>query len=500
MHSAQKIIVSAITFLLVLTIVPAFAETSTSANEKKTQAFYDSIRSHQLTLRGFISEMPKGGDLRVQLQGSVYPEAYLALAEKENYCITLPSYFPVPPINNTCPPGTTSTKKFFETEENYQKALDALSSTTIDNASHLFSIDTLTADQFGFLLSTIVNNAEYQHLDYLEILLPWFPKELTKPASRIKWQGTAKDMFPTLAALPKMSATKEGEKLLSDFMSSTEAHLESNNAKSVMVRMIANVDRTQPPSVVFAQLIFAFKTASADPRFVGVALSGDEKHPVALRDYQLQMEMLNFLKSKNEFSDVKTVITAGYLNFGMIEPTKFKNRIRTALSKGKASRISHGSALMYENNPFALLKILSSRKIPVEIGFTAEEQARSIAKDNNPFPVLLKYHVPIVIVSVDAGLTRTDITNEYVRAARDYPLSYTELKNLVRNTLEYSLLPGKSLWKTTSPYVMGDDCNDSLTTKTTGVCQKLLKESPKAHKQWKLETEFAEFERKIAAN
>jgi adenosine deaminase len=170
-----------------------------------------------------------------------------------------------------------------------------------------------------------------------------------------------------------------------------------------------------------------------------------------------------------------------------------------AVTKGNATRISHGSSIMYENNPFELLKALSEQKIPVEIALTSEEIVRSISGADNPFPVFQKYDVPVVLVTESAGLTRIDITNEYVRAAHDYNLSYTDLKTLVRNSLEYSLLPGKSLWKSVSPYAMGSECSDSLTNKKTGLCQKLLVESQKAKKQWDLEAKFIEFERKFSS-
>jgi adenosine deaminase/adenosine deaminase CECR1 len=498
MNSARTIFASALTFLLLLSTAPAVAEPSSSANEKSTQAFYETIRSNPLTLRGFISGMPKGADLRVRLQESIFPEDYLLLAEKENYCITLPSYFAVPPLNGACPPGTKSAKKFFTTEENYRKAIKELSAGPNESRKRIISATSVTPDQFGFLLGSVLRNAAYQKLDYLELLIPWFPENLSKAAKKVTWQGSPADMFPKLSEISGMQSVDEGKERLTGFMEGTQQFLGEDKAKSVMVRMVADVDRTQDPSVVFAQLIYAFKTVASDPRFVGVALSGNEDHPVALRDYQLHMNMLNTLVSMERFASVKPIITAGYLKFGMIQPTRFKDRIRMAVLKGKAARISHGSAIMYENNPFALLKLLAGRNIPIEIGITSEKNALSISKRDNPFPILTKYNVPVVLVTENSGLTRIDITNEYVRAAYDYNLSYPELKKLVRNSLEYSLLPGKSLWKSSSPYTMGKECSDSLTTKKTGLCQKLLNESPKARKQWNLETAFVEFERNFS--
>jgi len=46
----------------------------------------------------------------------------------------------------------------------------------------------------------------------------------------------------------------------------------------------------------------------------------------------------------------------------------------------------------------------------------------------------------VVISTDDAAVERIDLTNEYVRAARDYGLSYTELKAIARAALVYSFL------------------------------------------------------------
>jgi adenosine deaminase len=50
--------------------------------------------------------------------------------------------------------------------------------------------------------------------------------------------------------------------------------------------------------------------------------------------------------------------------------------------------------------------------------------------------------VPVVLSTDDAAVERIDLTNEYVRAARDYGLSYAELKAIARAALVYSFLDG----------------------------------------------------------
>ena len=48
--------------------------------------------------------------------------------------------------------------------------------------------------------------------------------------------------------------------------------------------------------------------------------------------------------------------------------------------------------------------------------------------------------MPVVLSTDDAGVARIDLTNEYFRAARDYGLSYRQLKAIAGNALRYSFL------------------------------------------------------------
>jgi adenosine deaminase len=51
-------------------------------------------------------------------------------------------------------------------------------------------------------------------------------------------------------------------------------------------------------------------------------------------------------------------------------------------------------------------------------------------------------HVPVALSTDDMGVSRIDLSNEYLRAARDYPLGYRTLKRIARNSLDYSFLSG----------------------------------------------------------
>jgi adenosine deaminase len=48
--------------------------------------------------------------------------------------------------------------------------------------------------------------------------------------------------------------------------------------------------------------------------------------------------------------------------------------------------------------------------------------------------------VPVVLSTDDAGVSRIDLTNEYLRTARDYRLGYRTLKAIARDGLSYAFL------------------------------------------------------------
>jgi len=108
----------------------------------------------------------------------------------------------------------------------------------------------------------------------------------------------------------------------------------------------------------------------------------------------------------------------------------------------------------------------------------------------------LKYGVPVALATDDAGVSRSSITQEYERAVETYHFSYPELKKMVRASLEYSFLPGESLWRSNAPYALARACSADApgTQAPSESCGQLLKRSERAREQWRLEAAFAEFE------
>jgi len=133
----------------------------------------------------------------------------------------------------------------------------------------------------------------------------------------------------------------------------------------------------------------------------------------------------------------------------------------------------------------------------VEINLTSNEGILGIKGGEHPFPLFRAAHVPVALSTDDEGVSRIDITHEYVRAALDYHLSYADLKQLVRTGMEHSFLPGESLWARPDEFTVAAGACKSESAgneKPGAACRKLLDASEKAAAQWELERRFRKFE------
>ena len=107
-------------------------------------------------------------------------------------------------------------------------------------------------------------------------------------------------------------------------------------------------------------------------------------------------------------------------------------------------------------------------------------------------PVLLAA-VPVALATDDEGVSRSNMTDEFVRAAEDYKLSYRQLKNMVRNSLHLSFLPGASLWQGDDYGRLAAACATDF--KASSACANFLESTPRAREEWKLEESLGTFEK-----
>src|SRR5262249_28579305 len=121
-------------------------------------------------------------------------------------------------------------------------------------------------------------------------------------------------------------------------------------------------------------------------------------------------------------------------------PSDLSFHIRQAIEIAGARRIGHGVSVAFERDAEGLLAEMRARPVVVEISLTSNDLILGARGKEPPLPAYLAAGVPVVLSTDDAGVSRIDLTNEYFRAARDYGLSYRELKAIARNALRYSFL------------------------------------------------------------
>jgi adenosine deaminase len=250
-----------------------------------------------------------------------------------------------------------------------------------------------------------------------------------------------------------------------------------------------------PKEQVFAQTLLCFETASADPRFVGINLVMPEDGYTAMADYALHMRMVGFLHTL--YPKIHISLHAGEIAPGFVPYEGLCCHIRLAVEEAKAERIGHGVDIIYENNPHALLKEMAANHVMVEISLTSNDVILGVNGKDHPFLLYRMFGVPVALSSDDEGVSRIDLTHEYVRAVQTYDLHYADLKRMVRTSLEHSFLPGASLWSAPDAFTRAASAcsQDSLgADKFSTRCADFLKSSEKASQQWELELRFRAFE------
>ncbi len=144
------------------------------------------------------------------------------------------------------------------------------------------------------------------------------------------------------------------------------------------------------------------------------------------------------------------------------------------------------------------MKEMADRHTMVEINLTSNAVILGITGDEHPFMLYRKMGVPVALSTDDEGVSRIDLTHEYVRAADTYPLTYQDFKLLARTSIEHAFLPGASLWQRFTPEHLDTPvaaCRGQLgQAEPTGVCATLIHSSQKAQQEWDLERRFHLFE------
>ena len=471
-----------------------------------------------LALHAFLAGMPKGGDLHSHLGGAVYAETWLRDAAADHVCIDPQAldFAHRGTALEPCAAGTVAASTLPQNQPLYDKLVDAFSMRTFvpvtgdSGHDHFFA----TFDHFGGLAEShkpewvdeIAERAAAQNEQYLELMetpdaafaVIAKAKAVPPGTGYAAWRQQLLDAGLSQQALAIRNQMDRFEQTRRQ-----QERCETEQpapACTVEVRYLYQVLRNMPPPAVFAQIVLGFEVAAADlasphPHYVGLNLVQPEDGEYSMSDYTLHMQMIAALRQF--YPHVPVTLHAGELAPGLVPPEGLRFHISQAIEIAGAQRIGHGVDLIYEDQPYDLLKAMAEHHILVEINLTSNDVILGVKGKDHPLPLYRKYGVPTALSTDDEGVSRIDITHEYVVAAETFGLTYPDLKEMARNSIEYSFLPGESLWHGHDYRHPQPICATSPTSdgEATVACGALLAASPKARQQWQLEQRFRRFER-----
>ena len=460
-------------------------------------------------LRAFLYRMPKGGDLHNHLSGAAYAEANIRAGAARGGCFD-------PQTATVSPPPCVAPKRpladavgnavLNKTLVNAWSMRDFVPTSGNSNHDHFFDSFALFGGvaQPGDMAAEVVDRAGRQRMRYVELMITFQGGAVgalaDKVALRTPWTGDAATFEAALKAAGLADLTAAARRDIDALEARMRAVMACDTAAphpgcAVTVRWLQQVTRTAPPARVFAASLFGMLLERADPRVVGIDFVAPEDNPVALSDYTAQMRMLDYLHAR--MPEAQVSLHAGELTLGLVRPEELLFHIREAVELGHARRIGHGVDVMYENDPFGLLRQMARQRVAVEVNLTSNAQILGVSGTAHPFPVYLAAGVPVVLSTDDEGIERIDRTNELQRAVTSYGLGWNALIGLERNTLEYAFVPGASLWADPVAWRRVDVC--AATGEPSAACAAFLKASTKASLQWSFERDLAAFDQEAAS-
>jgi adenosine deaminase len=494
------------------------APTSESKSEAHAAAAFRAASGNTGTLRAFLVRMPKGADLHMHLAGSIYAETLLRDAAADGLCFDVVSQSLIFPEakDRQCVPGTQAAE-LPQKQVLYDGLIDSFSMrnfipTTLQSGhDHFFAAfskyGAVSKLHRGEWLDEVAARAAAQNEQYLEVMetlddghgaglglklglsLPDHAGDSDFAAARNK----------LLAANLREGVTAAGNML--DQAEAQRRQLEQCDSKSpapacaVTIRLLFQVLRGIPRDAVFSQTLLAFEFASADPRVVGINCVQPEDAYASMHDYALQMRWLGWFHQM--YPKVHISLHAGELAPGLVPPNGLRDHVRLAVEQAHAERIGHGVDVLWEDNAGSLLKEMAAKHVMVEINLTSNDVILNVKGRDHPLPVYRAYHVPVALSTDDEGVSRIDLTHEYIRAAQEYNLSYADLKQMARTGVAHTFLPGNDLWQQPDNFsatVSACAADKPVSNNLSAKCADFLKRSQHATQEWQLERRFRAFE------
>ncbi|HMF56230.1 MAG TPA: hypothetical protein VK619_07780, partial [Pyrinomonadaceae bacterium] len=475
-------------------------------SEQQAERYFDSIRNQHTLLYAFLRKMPKGGDLHNHLSGSVYAETYIEWAAQAGLCVDRQTLVALPPPCSEASGGRPPVRAALSDVVLYRRMIDAWSMRNWEysgQSGHDHFFDTFakfglaTDGRFGEMTADVASRASSERVSYMELMLTPDNKQSSQLGSKLGWDEDFGKMRERLLANGLREVVASARKVIDDMEAKRRAILGCGNVQAgrgceVTIRYLYQVSRGIAPEEVFAQILTGFEMASVDSRVVGLNLVMPEDWLVPMRDFSLHMRMLDYLHRL--YPKVHITLHAGELAPGMVPPVGLSFHIRQSVEMGHAERIGHGIDVMQEDDAVALLREMAERNVMVEICLTSNDSILGVRGSKHPLAAYMMYGVPVALATDDEGVSRSEMTLEYLKAVEEQGLNYAQLKAMARTSLEHAFIAGESLWSDARRFTSIPQCANAQPSSISPGCRQFLEHNSKAQLEWKLEAAFREFE------
>ncbi|MBH2003365.1 MAG: adenosine deaminase [Sphingobacteriia bacterium] len=422
--------------------------------------YFEKIRNNDAALTAFFSRMPKGGDLHHHYGGSVYAETLLAHAIEADFFVNAATMTVAAEQPVTGSWERLSAVKSRGALDLYKDLLIRKWSVKDYNDAHYPSDKQFfeSFDKFGAAiggsfeagLTELKQRAIRENLSYIETQLTTIPstvsvEDFVQLNERLRnYQATRNEeaVFKTLDTLYTYLVQKniaaDARKYNVELIEKLHHTLRLDDSLFTM-RYQNFVLRFMEPVTLFRDLVAAFISADLSPIIDGVNIVSPEHGETSMKDYWLHMVMYKYCNTR--YPKVRNSLHAGELALGLVLPEALTWHIGAAVHTARASRIGHGVDIAHEANNYELLRYMAKNKVTVEINLVSNEFILKIKEGRHPILLYKAFSVPMVISTDDAGVLRTNMTEQYVLLAKRYKdFSYAAIKQLVYNSLEYSFI------------------------------------------------------------
>ncbi|WP_338648247.1 adenosine deaminase [Flavobacterium sp. KS-LB2] len=434
---------------------------------QSTNDYFEKIRNNEAELTAFFSQMPKGGDLHHHFSGSIYAEPLLQHAITENFYLNTETMDVSKERPSTGNWEQFSTLKNNGTLDAYKQKI--MQKWSVKDYNHVdypsdklffesfMKFEPAIKGNFGPGLLELKNRAISENVSYIETQLSTIPTtmntdDLTPFNVRLRKLALAKDEKAITKALDSLYSSlikKNAASYANDFNTNFVAKLHNDlkiDDKQFTMRYQNFVLRFMEPVDLFKNLVIAFISADQSPLMAGVNIVSPEDGETSMKDYWLHMLLFKYCHSR--YPNVKYTMHAGELTLGLVQPEELTWHIGAAVYNAGANRIGHGVDIAYEKDSYDLLRYMAKKSIPIEINLVSNEFILKVKESRHPLTLYKNFDVPIVISTDDAGILRTNVTEQYVLLAKRYKdVSYTDIKQYVYNSINYSFIKEASVKK-----------------------------------------------------